>query len=327
MNITTEDKIEEKKDEVQGTPAAKCEDPQLSDENAKILTDIKNDCEAMCREATYSFADFESPIVPKPPMTAIFFDGECINGRTYLKEWMEELEWSVHKAYTDLIGMGVEEITEKDIQSWVDGESNPNSNQLLIMSILLETPIDDLVRKNPKNDTGRRDEFVSTNLKWWMRYQEVSMEELAKKTELSYRQIHRYYYGDDPMTLYDAKDIASALDITLDQLIHVHPNDYVCNHMRCHTIRTMRLKSAVRLQNYCKAHGIDVTVKVCRYYSCDNADHVPATKIVYQVEYEYNCPLEAWDIIKIIHNPWYMDSREKARTDKMRFKDMEVVDI
>ena len=160
---------------------------------------------------------------------------------------------------------------------------------------------------------------METHLKEWMEYYGVTSDMIAFKSGMSAKVIDKYVNGETTPSLAAIKTISETIGVSIDNLVGITPSEMIDNmelQESMHIAETTSHKLAVRVQNYCKANGIE-----CRVIAIigDYENFI--------IQYSGNV-IDVKELVKISRKLKYRDEREKNIYDEeVRYKDMEITKL
>lgn len=156
---------------------------------------------------------------------------------------------------------------------------------------------------------------LSTHLKEWMEYYEVTSEMISFKTRMSVKVINKYMNCETTPSVAELQLISETIGVSIDDLLKNTPEKAIGNmkaQEKMHLIETTSIKTAVRLQNY--LHSVE---RECRVIA------IVGETENFIIQYDGDV-LDVADIYKISKKFKYRDNREKESDPEARYLDMDL---
>ena len=144
-----------------------------------------------------------------------------------------------------------------------------------------------------------------------MKERDYTSERLAEESGIAKKMIEKYIAEETTPSLVVAGILSEHLDIPINHLVYVHPDQVV----EAHCIETSSIKEAIKLQNYFETNDIDVEVTV---FVNDSDEEV------FLVEYISEHVYTIKEIKKIVSRFRWLDGRYLFDDLKDRYRRMTV---
>ena len=148
---------------------------------------------------------------------------------------------------------------------------------------------------------------MKTYLAEYLHYRNITPQELGESTKVSPKVIAKYVAGTTTPSLEVAGILCNALNITIDDLVHVHPKDHRRMGISLY-VTTSSFVEAIRLQNYLLETNCAPTLE-----GHQNGDSEIGTFVI---RYARPIPLTIKEIRKITKSKKYADNRELMDPDE-----------
>lgn len=143
---------------------------------------------------------------------------------------------------------------------------------------------------------------MKTYLSEYLHYRNITPQSLGDSTGVSPKIIAKYISGSTTPSLEVATILCDALNITVDDLISVHPKDHEKTGISSY-VTTASFKEAVRLQNYLAETNCAPTLE---------AHCFGDLRMDFVIRYSRSIPLTVKEMRKVTKSKKYADSREKT---------------